>query len=124
MIAHVSASIKKNYDDQWEIPRFYSKIWLPNLNAETWRGGGGVGNGRNPHFHENGTGVWQFFVTELMREIPSCAPKAHFNSSLGQRPGSAKGAFQFQPWATPKGYPESKTKALKARLSLGLDAGG
>ena len=32
----------------------------------------------------------------------------------------AKGAFQFQPWATPKGHPESKTKALKARFIISM----
>ena len=32
----------------------------------------------------------------------------------------AKGACQFQPWATPKGHPESKTKALKARFIISM----
>ncbi len=74
------------------------------------------------------------FVRKLMLEVASGAPKAHFNSSLRgggrerggwwagepQRPRSAKGAFQFQPGATPQDYPESRTKALKARFIISM----
>ena len=78
---------------------------LGRCGSPTRRKGEKGGKGRGSA-HANGA-HWSlaFFVRKLMPEIAIWR---------------AKGACQFQPWATPKGHPESNTKALKARFIISM----